>query len=150
MKNVMKIIGYVALALGCIAFVVCLIAIPNETKEFFGVVADFLDRPFILCGATVTIGGILLFFIIRYLVNNTSVGKKMLNKLEKKIDDNNKAQDKKLDDMDKTIEQNDKENKDAISGLKNELGRVANAVNLFPNKKVQEALNNGREEEKIG
>lgn len=146
----MKIIGYVALALGCIAFVVCLIAIPNETKEFFNVVADFLDRPFILCGATVTIGGILLFFIIRYLVNNTSVGKKMLNKLEKKIDDNNKAQDKKLDNMDKAISVYNHDTEKALESIKKELVNVKGAVSLFPNKKVQEALNNGREEEKIG
>lgn len=146
MKKVMKIIGYVALTLGCIALVVCLIAIPNETKEFFNAVLDILDRPFILCGVSITIGSVLLFFIIRYLVNNTSFGKKMLNALEKKIDNNNIEQNNKLKDMDKAISVYNHDTEEALESINKEVSNIKCAVSLFPNKKVQEALENGKQE----
>ena len=145
MKKVFKIIGAILLSLGVIALIVCLCVIPNETKAFFDVVVEYLDKPIVLCGVSVTIGGVLLFFITRYIIANTSFGKKKLNDLNDKIIANGKISKEQYEELTTLITNNKKSDDDKFNKIDNTLNTLNNAVLLIPNKKVQEALNNGNE-----
>lgn len=150
MKKVFKIIGACFLMCGVIALIVCMCAIPNETKLFFDSVFDYLDRPIVLCGVSVTLGGVLIYFITRYVLSNTSVGKKHLKELQEEL-----QKEKQLRKDDFAYLSVKYHNLDDIrvkdyDDLCDKYEEVKEILKLIPNKKVQEALNNGTEEEKIG
>lgn len=145
MKKVLKIFGAIILCLGVIALIVCMCAIPNETKLFFDVVVEYLDKPIVLCGISVTIGGVLLYFITRYIINNTSVGKKHLKELKELIDKYNEIQNKKDELTNENIYKLGVEYKKMTTNITNEIDKLENALKQVPNKKVQEVLNNGEE-----
>lgn len=145
MKKVLKIVGACLLICGVIALIVCMCAIPNETKAFFDVVVEYLDKPIVLCGVSITIGGVLLFFIVRYILNNTSVGKKLLNELQEGL-----KKEKQLREDDFSYLSVKYHNLDDIrvkdyDDLCDKYEELKEILKLIPNKKVQEALNNGEE-----
>lgn len=146
MKNALKIIGSILLCLGVIAFVVCEIAIPNETNNFLNEIGIFLNKPFMLCGVSVTIGGVFVFIVTRYILSNTSVGKKRLNELNDKIVSIGKATKEEYEETQKTIADYQSDNNDKFNDIDKALNKVNDAILLIPNKKVQEALKNGEEE----
>ena len=147
MKKVLKIIGLCLLTCCAIALVVCLLVQPTETKYFLNDLFYYLDTPIALCGISVTLGGVLLYFIVRYTLNNTSVGKKHLQQLQEQIDLEKLKNAKLSEQKDKVISK--LENK--VDEYKNEYAQkyehLESAVKLIPNKKVQEALNNDKEQE---
>ena len=144
MKKVFKIIGACFLMCGVIALIVCMCAIPNETKEFFNVVFDYLDRPIVLCGVSVTLGGILGYFIVRYVLSNTSYGKKHLNELEEKLgQEQNKTTQMKMV-FDKALNKLEEEINNVKKDNNTYCEKLEGAIKQVPNKKVQEALNNGK------
>jgi len=147
MKKLLKIFGAIVLCLGVIALIVCMCAIPNETKLFFDRVFEYLDKPFVLCGVSVTIGGVLLFVITRYILNNTSVGKKNLKELKELIDKYNEIQNKKDELTNENIYKLGVEYKKMTTNISNEIDKLENALKQVPNKKVQEVLNNGEEKD---
>lgn len=147
MKKVLKVFGAIILCLGVIALIVCMCVIPNETKLFFDRVFEYLDKPFVLCGVSVTIGGILLFFITRYILNNTSVGKKHLKELKELVDKYNEIQNKKDELTNENIYKLGVEYKKMATNITNEIDKLENALKQVPNKKVQEVLNNGEEKD---
>lgn len=145
MKKVLKIFGAIILCLGVIALIVCMCAIPNETKLFFDSVFEYLDKPFVLCGVSVTIGGILLLFIARYILNNTSVGKKQINELMDQLaqqKDRESADYKNIKDL---IDYNVDNANEYFDKVNKTINKLENALKQVPNKKVQEVLNNGKE-----
>lgn len=77
-KKFLKVFISIVLILGVGAYFVCLGAIPNETKAFTDIVVDYLNRPLgIVFGCTITLGGLVYFFIAY-----TSIGNKALNYLK--------------------------------------------------------------------
>ena len=146
MKKVLKIFGAIFLCLGVIALVVCLCVIPNETKEFFNVVFDYLDRPIVLCGVSITLGGVLLYFITRYALSNTSVGKKKLNDLNDKLVAYSKVAKEEKENINKRIDVAFHSMAEGFEVMQEKYDLLENALKQFPNKKVQEVLNNGKEE----
>lgn len=145
MKKVIKIICAILLSIGVIALIVCMIAIPNETKEFLNIVFDLLDKPIVLCGVSITLGGALTFFLTRYIMSNTSIGKKNLIDLNNKIIANGKVSKEKYDELKNKISDNEKLEKRRFDNINNSLKTLNNALLQVPNKKVQEVLNNGTE-----
>lgn len=145
MKKVLKIFGAIILCLGVIALIVCMCAIPNETKLFFDSVFEYLDKPFVLCGVSVTIGGVLLFCIARYILKNTSVGKKQINELSDKLVAYSKVAKDEKEENNKKLDYYEHNFKTFIKITDEKYEVLKNALKQVPNKKVQEVLNNGKE-----
>ena len=147
MKKVLKIIGLCLLTCCAIALVVCLLVQPTETKYFLNDLFYYLDTPIVLCGVSVTLGGVLLYFIVRYILSNTSVGKKHLKELEEEL-----QKEKQLRKDDFAYLSVKYHNLDDIrvkdyDDLCDKYEELKEILKLIPNKKVQEALNNGKEQE---
>ena len=77
-KRFLKVFCAITLILGVGAYFTCLGVMPERTKVFTDIVIDYLNRPLgIAFGVTITLGGLIYFFI-----GYTSVGKKALNYLK--------------------------------------------------------------------
>ena len=77
-KRFLKVFCAITLILGVGAYFTCLGVMPERTKAFTDIVIDYLNKPLgIAFGVTITLGGIIYFFIAY-----TSVGKKALNYLK--------------------------------------------------------------------
>lgn len=147
MKKVLKIIGAILLSLGVIAFIVCLCVIPNEMQLFFDKVVEFANAPITICGISITLGGVFGYFLARFIINNSSYGKKNLNELNDKIIAIGKVTKENYDEAKELIANFGKENNDKFNEIDKELNTLNKAVLLIPNKKVQEALKNGEEQD---
>ena len=77
MKKVFKVILYSFLFVGVIALVVCFLAIPEQTKNFFDIIIDYINRPLPIIGVSTLV---LCIFIYK-VISNTSIGSKGLKKL---------------------------------------------------------------------
>ena len=82
-----KIILYVLLFALAITFIVCLFAIPQETKEFVKLSIEFVNQPLPIIGISIATGGFLLWKII----DCTPIGRKGYNAIK---EDFKKEQDK--------------------------------------------------------
>ena len=82
-----KIILYVLLFALAITFIVCLFAIPQETKEFVKLAIEFVNQPLPIIGISIATGGFLLWKII----DCTPIGRKGYNAIK---EDFKKEQDK--------------------------------------------------------
>ena len=145
MKKVLKVFGACLLMCGVIALIVCMCAIPNETKAFFDIVVEYLDKPIVLCGVSITIGGILLYFITRYILSNTSIGKKKLNDLNDKLVAYSKVAKEEEENANKRIDVAFHSMTEGFEVMQEKYDLLENALKQVPNKKVQEVLNNGEE-----
>ena len=77
-KRFLKVFCAITLILGVGAYFTCLGVMPERTKAFTDIVIDYLNKPLgIAFGVTITLGGLIYFFIAY-----TSVGKKALNYLK--------------------------------------------------------------------
>lgn len=77
-KRFLKVFCVITLILGVGAYFTCLGCMPERTKAFTDIVIDYLNKPLgIAFGVTITLGGIIYFFVAY-----TSVGKKALNYLK--------------------------------------------------------------------
>lgn len=77
-KKFLKVFIALTLIFGVGAYFICLGVMPERTKAFTDIVVDYLNRPLgIAFGCTITLGGIIYFFVAY-----TSIGKKTLNYLK--------------------------------------------------------------------
>lgn len=77
-KRFIKVFCAITLILGVGAYFTCLGVMPERTKAFTDIVIEYLNKPLgIAFGCTITLGGLLYFFVAY-----TSVGKKTLNYLK--------------------------------------------------------------------
>ena len=146
MKNKFKkVFLCLFLILGVIALIVCYIVIPTETQLAFDKVIEYLNTPIIICGISITLGGVLGFFIVRYILNNSSVGKRRLNELKALIEEYKKNEDKENELTKDKLDRYQSATDTALVNLATELNKVEKALELVPNKKVKEALHDGEE-----
>ena len=145
MKKFLKIFLCLFLILGVIALIVCYIVIPTETQLAFDKVIEYLNTPIFLCGISITLGGVLGFFIVRYILNNSSVGKKRLNELKALIEEYKKYEDKANELTNGKLKSYSEKVDLSLDKTNKELDKLEQALSLVPNKKVQEVLNNGKE-----
>lgn len=85
MKKALKIIGICALALGCLAYLLCYIFLKEQTTYFTECVIDFINKPLPIIGVSLLV---VLLFVYKIVVS-TRFGKKALNQYK---DELNKAQ----------------------------------------------------------
>lgn len=145
MKKFLKVFLCLFLILGVIALIVCYIVIPTETQLAFDKVIEYLNTPIFICGVSITLGGVLGFFITRYILANTSVGKKRLEELKALIEEYKKYEDKLNEKTNDRLKAYSDKTDYALDKAYEELNKVEQALSLVPNKKVQEALKNGEE-----
>ena len=147
MKQALKIISIIFSFLGVIALIVCHIIIPTETLLAEEKVMEWLNTPIAIAGLTTTLGVLLLYFIIRYIFTETSLGKKNLKALEDKVDSNSRVETANINELRKEYENNRKTDIEESNKMNDRLKITEKALQLIPNKKVQEALKNGREKD---
>ena len=83
MKNKTKIIISGLAALLSIAYLVCSIVIPAETMEFMNHVGAILNYPITIAGVSMTIGGIIAYFLVNVILKTTKFGRKELDNIKK-------------------------------------------------------------------
>ena len=76
--KVFKIIFYVLLFALAITFIVCLFAIPQETKDFVKGAMVFINQPLPIVGVSILTGG----FLIYKIIDITPVGRKGYNAIK--------------------------------------------------------------------
>lgn len=145
MKKKLTILTYILVVIGIIALVVCYIAIPNETRLAMDKVFEYANTPIVIGGFCTTIGCIGIYIIFKLLLEKTSFGKGKLKELEEKVNE----KDKKQTDIVDTLRNDYETSMNTLEAFGNSvLDKFKNydkALSLIPNKKVQEALNDGTE-----
>jgi len=140
-KKFLKVSIALTLIFGVGAYFICLGIMPERTKEFTDIVIDYLNRPLgIAFGCTITLGGIIYFFIAY-----TSIGKKTLNYL-KGIISETKAQSDNAIAKAKEYYELAKVEKEQAHVIANNLcakideltDKLAKVCETIPNKKVNE------------
>ena len=76
--KIVKIIFYVLLFALAITFVVCLFAIPQETKDFVKGAMVFINQPLPIVGVSIITGG----FLIYKIIDITPIGRKGYNAIK--------------------------------------------------------------------
>ena len=143
-KRFLKVFCAITLILGVGAYFTCLGVMPERTKAFTDIVIDYLNKPLgIAFGVTITLGGIIYFFIAY-----TSVGKKALNYLKGIVFDTKakvETETKKAQEYYELAKKEKEEIKVVLSGV---YAKVDNLTDLLvkvcetsPNAKIQ-ALGN--------
>ena len=140
-KRFLKVFLALTIVLGVGAYFTCLGCMPERTKAFTDIVVDYLNRPLgIAFGCTITLGGIIYFFIAY-----TSVGKKGLNYLKGlfvEIKDKTEKTEKQAKEYYELAKQEKEQAKiiangicDKVDNLTEQLAKVCETI---PNKKVNE------------
>ena len=140
-KRFLKVFLCITLVLGVGAYFTCLGCMPERTKAFTDIVVDYLNRPLgIAFGCTITLGGLIYFFIAY-----TSVGKKALNYLKGVVADTKAQSDNAIEKAKEYYEQAKVEKEQAkviangvcakVDELTDKLAKVCETI---PNKKVND------------
>lgn len=90
----------------------CVLYIVNRelANQLFTNLKGFFDRPIVIAGISTTIGGLLLYLLIKYIVVNTRYGKSMLAKYEEKQKELEQAHKDFIDDANSKINELKSEN----------------------------------------
>lgn len=133
---------------GIIIYVVSGIFAPTETKHATDIVIGWLNTPVGIAGVSTTIGGIIAYILVNFVVRNTKFGRKELDNMKKSCDEfqanvivleNNAAKEieeckKKYEELDKSCEDKVKIMYQQFEDLQNTL---LSSLKTIPNKKVQ-------------
>lgn len=110
MKKVVKWTIYTAALLIIGALTICYFVIPNQTKEIIAKIVEYANTPIGIAGTSITIGGLISFVLVKYILANTKFGKKELD----------------------TIKNNFEEHKEKVEGICNDVKSVTtNYINEF-------------------
>ena len=82
MKKFLKITISVLLLIALIAYFMCNLVIPGQTKWFMEQVALVMNYPITIAGVSVTIGGIASYIIVKYVMSMTKFGRKELDQIK--------------------------------------------------------------------
>lgn len=101
----LKVLFFVLLFVLAITFVVCLFAIPQETKDFVKGVMIFVNQPLPIIGVSILTGG----FLIWKIIDSTPIGRKGYNAIKEdfkkekdKINGYKQVAEQKLSELEKT------------------------------------------------
>lgn len=133
---------------GIIIYVVSGIFAPTETKHATDIVIGWLNTPVGIAGVSTTIGGVIAYILVNFVVRNTKFGRKELDNMKKSCDEfqesvivleNNVAREvaeykKKYEELEKSCEDKVKIMYQQFEDLQNTL---LSSLKTIPNKKVQ-------------
>ena len=151
MKKIKVIISGLA-ALLAIAYLVCSLLIPAETIEFMNNVGVILNYPITIAGVSMTIGGIIAYVLVNFVIKNTKFGRRELTNMKADNDAVKNDIEQFKADILNTIKnfrteidnfEKDTELKTTvmINQFENLQYEMLNALKTIPNKKVQAIIN---------
>lgn len=159
MKKTKLVVSIIA-ALLAVAYFVCSLVIPDETKWFMEQVGIVLNYPITIAGVSITIGSIIAYVLVNFVLKNTKFGKKQLVAMEQRIDTiESKNEDHKTNlnevtqeyigkyiDLEKEYNK-EKEYNEARYAKLEEL--VLSSLETVPNKKVRAKVKGFRDEKTV-
>ena len=80
-----KVVYWVLFVLGLVAGVLCFIY-PVQAKEVCDNIMTVLNTPFAIAGVSFTLGGIIIFVVTRFIMNNSKFGRKELDSVKKDLE----------------------------------------------------------------
>lgn len=84
MKKIKVIISGLAAVLA-VAYFVCSLVIPGQTAWFMEQVSVVLNYPITIAGVSMTIGGIIAWILVNFILKNTKFGRKELVAMDERI-----------------------------------------------------------------
>lgn len=159
MKKI-KIILPIVAALLAIAYFVCSLVIPSETNWFMGQVGVVLNHPITIAGVSMTIGGVIAWILVNFILKNTKFGRKELDGIKKdnastsgKVEEFQNNVTNQIEEMKKQWEEFKKEEIDRSSLTLNSAGNaermMIDALKTIPNKKVQTIVKRYEDEKTV-
>lgn len=142
-----KVVYWVLFVLGLVAGVLCFIY-PVQAKEVCDNIMTVLNTPFAIAGVSFTLGGIIIFIVTKFIMNNSKFGRKELDSVKKDFDelktsvgDNEKSVERLLVTyVDKYLELEEKCNNQVtimLEQFEDLQHSMIDALKTIPNKKVQ-------------
>lgn len=159
MKKI-KIILPIVAALLAIAYFVCSLVIPGQTAWFMGQVGVVLNYPITIAGVSMTIGGIIAWILVNFILKNTKFGRKELVAMDKRIETietNNETHKTNVNEVTKEyigkyieLEKKCSEEKAEDAKKYDRLEKlVLTSLDTIPNKKVKAKVKEFRDEKTV-
>lgn len=82
MKKVIKWTAYILFLVIFISAAVCYFVIPEQTKMVVDKIVEYMNTPIAIAGISTTLGGIISYVIVNFVVKNTKFGRKEINNLK--------------------------------------------------------------------
>ena len=152
MKKVIKWTAYILVLGALLAYSVCALSAPEFTKHATDVIMGWLNTPVIIAGISTTIGGIIAYIIVNFVIKSTKFGRKELDKIKQSnevyVEHINAFRDnvtKKIEDCEQKYSdlENTCNNQITImcEQFTNLMNNTMSALKTIPNKKVQAIVN---------
>lgn len=148
MKKVIKWTAYILFLVIFISAAVCYFVIPEQTKMVVDKIVEYTNTPIAIAGISTTLGGIISYVIVNFVVKNTKFGRKEINNL--KADYNQAKEDisEYKHNMDLLLANQEEEFKNYREGCEKQVTMMLeefedlqketlSALKTIPNKKVQ-------------
>lgn len=82
MKKVIKWTAYILILGALLVYSVCAFSAPEFTKHATDVIMEWLNTPVAIAGISTTLGGIITYVIVNFVIKNTKFGRKEINNLK--------------------------------------------------------------------
>lgn len=86
MKKALKVIVPILLVALVIFYIVAYIVWKEQTTYITECIINFINKPVVIAGVSTTIGGLFVFLLVKYIINNSRFGKKRLHEIEEEND----------------------------------------------------------------
>lgn len=152
MKKVIKWTAYILVLGGLLAYLVCALSAPEFTKHATDVVIGWLNTPVGIAGISTTIGGIISYVIVNFVIKNTKFGRKELDNNKKEFEDFKEDTINEMNKFTEIVNKNESNYKSFTSDCDNRItilseqftnlyDNTMKALKTIPNKKVQAMVN---------
>lgn len=159
MKKLKLTLSIIA-ALLAVAYFVCSLVIPEQTVWFMGQVGVVLNYPITIAGVSMTIGGIIAWILVNFILKNTKFGRKELDGMKKdnanisgKVEEFQNNVTNQIEEMKKQWEEFKNEEIErsslTLNGADNAERMMINALKTIPNKKVQAIVKRYEDEKAV-
>lgn len=151
-----KIITAIVCVLGIVATALCFI-FPVQAKEVSENITNVLNTPFVIWGTSITLGGILTYIISKYIMTNSRFGRKEIDGLksdfsecEIEISDYKEKIDEKIAEVENKYVNLEANCNNQVSIMLQQFeemqGKMLTALEVIPNVKVQNIVNEYKQE----
>lgn len=82
MKRSAKIVLYLIIIINIIILSVCYIIIPEQVNAALSLLSDILNKPITVAGVSMTIGGIIAYVLVNFVIKNTKFGRRELTNMK--------------------------------------------------------------------
>lgn len=82
MKRSAKIVLYLIIIINIIVLSACYIIIPEQVNAALSLLSDILNKPITVAGVSMTIGGIIAYVLVNFVIKNTKFGRRELTNMK--------------------------------------------------------------------